>query len=349
MRFSGAAFIACFTSFSLMPNAFAALSNKRSNLRERRTNRELEDIMVDANPDFTGLLGMCQGDCDGDEDCQADLYCFQREQGNIVVPGCSGGEDDDTSSDYCIAFPMVEANPGFTAPFGRCQGHCLTDDDCKSDLSCFQRGRKEAVPGCDGGQEDSTPSNYCTNNLMSPTIPVDANPDFTGLLGMCQGDCDGDEDCQADLYCFQRAQGNIAVPGCSGGEDDDTSSDYCIAFPTVEANPGFTAPFGRCQGSCLTDDECKSDLSCFQRGSNENVPGCDGGQEDSTPSNYCTIKSSSDPIRAALAAFYVAADGDNWREDFPTNWGDIPLVPTCSLTAVSCSADGDITDLSLGK
>jgi hypothetical protein len=224
MRFSGAAFIACFASFSLMPNAFAALSkNKSSNLRERRTNHELDHFVVDANPNFTGLLGRCQGDCDDDDDCQVGLMCFQRLEGNIAVPGCDGGEEDDTRSDYCIPIPT-------------------------------------------------------TNSLM-----VEANRNFTIPLGRCRGDCDTDDECELDLVCFQRLVGNIAVPGCDGGLEDSTPSDYCIA----------------------------------------------------------------DPTRAVLAVLYDVANGINWFND--NNWGDTPLIPTCSLTDVTCSDDGKITRLELGK
>jgi len=47
--------------------------------------------------DFVGNgqnnLGLCQGDCDNDADCEGDLECFQRDS-NDPVPGCRGGEDD---------------------------------------------------------------------------------------------------------------------------------------------------------------------------------------------------------------------------------------------------------------
>lgn len=33
---------------------------------------------------------------------------------------------------------------------------------------------------------------------------------------------------------------------------------------------------GLCQGDCDTNDDCKEGLICFQRNSNEDVPGCAG-------------------------------------------------------------------------
>ena len=36
--------------------------------------------------------GLCEGDCDGDEQCKGDLKCFKRD-GYEKVPGCDGGND----------------------------------------------------------------------------------------------------------------------------------------------------------------------------------------------------------------------------------------------------------------
>ena len=46
-------------------------------------------------------LGLCQGDCDKDDDCKGSLVCFQRDA-RQDVPGCSGGTDDISKADYCI-------------------------------------------------------------------------------------------------------------------------------------------------------------------------------------------------------------------------------------------------------
>jgi 6-phosphogluconolactonase (cycloisomerase 2 family) len=47
-------------------------------------------------------LGKCQGDCDVDEECEGSLVCFQRDGGD-PVPGCLGGEDDESRTDYCVS------------------------------------------------------------------------------------------------------------------------------------------------------------------------------------------------------------------------------------------------------
>ena len=33
--------------------------------------------------------GVCEGDCDNDDDCEGDLICKQRDEGDSI-PGCSG-------------------------------------------------------------------------------------------------------------------------------------------------------------------------------------------------------------------------------------------------------------------
>jgi 6-phosphogluconolactonase (cycloisomerase 2 family) len=47
-------------------------------------------------------LGKCQGDCDVDEECDGELVCFHRD-GSDPVPGCLGGEEDRSRTDYCVS------------------------------------------------------------------------------------------------------------------------------------------------------------------------------------------------------------------------------------------------------
>jgi len=43
----------------------------------------------------------------------------------------------------------------------------------------------------------------------------------------CTGDCDNDNDCAGDLVCYQRDEYE-AVPGCIGGEQGASKTDYCV-------------------------------------------------------------------------------------------------------------------------
>ena len=47
-------------------------------------------------------LGECQGDCDSDADCEAGLYCYQRDNFD-PIPGCGG--TDASRTDYCVKIP----------------------------------------------------------------------------------------------------------------------------------------------------------------------------------------------------------------------------------------------------
>lgn len=77
-------------------------------------------------------------------------------------------------------------------------------------------------------------------------------------LKACQGDCDVNQDCGDGLKCYQRYNAYDRVPGCAGGERDDSLADYCVEMdaeldsvpadpipPTaapVRATPGPTKP-----------------------------------------------------------------------------------------------------------
>eukprot|EP00934_Nitzschia_sp_Nitz4_P001807 Nitzschia sp. Nitz4//scaffold177_size45885//17105//21005//NITZ4_007204-RA/size45885-augustus-gene-0.5-mRNA-1//-1//CDS//3329539052//1807//frame0 len=154
-------------------------------------------------------------------------------------------------------------------PMQLCQGDCDVDSDCDEGLYCFQRNMPyEVVPGCAGGDKDSSLTDYCTvivtpapsmapfedrvgTSVPAPIeIPTDSPTEsFTSAptipsvplkklgwtpleslkpLGRCEGDCDVDDDCQGNLVCYQRYLPNQAVPGCSGGEAESSLMDFCI-------------------------------------------------------------------------------------------------------------------------
>ena len=58
-------------------------------------------------PSFFVYFKMClrhnsKGDCDIDDDCDGNLVCFQREEGGGAVPGCVGGEEAVSRTDFCV-------------------------------------------------------------------------------------------------------------------------------------------------------------------------------------------------------------------------------------------------------
>ena len=124
----------------------------------------------------------CTGDCDRDSDCLGDLRCAQRRRSDGLeeVPGCSFLSGDPlkmTNHDFCFEPQVVE--PGFANYIGECgtdngylcgecEGHCVTDDDCKSGLVCKYRGEFKTVGGCVGGQ----PSDMLYNRRICVKAPT---------------------------------------------------------------------------------------------------------------------------------------------------------------------------------
>mmetsp|Transcript_23515 Transcript_23515/g.50036 ORF Transcript_23515/g.50036 Transcript_23515/m.50036 type:complete len:621 (+) Transcript_23515:131-1993(+) len=62
----------------------------------------------------------------------------------------------------------------------------------------------------------------------------------------------------------------------------------------VDPVPEDFFPLGLCVGDCDRDADCAEGLVCFQRGANDPVPFCYGGENDFTRTDYCTYPSFED-------------------------------------------------------
>ena len=82
--------------------------------------------------------------------------------------------------------------------------------------------------GTDQAGNDSEPFQSCQSSLWGYDDNWESWDEIS--LGLCQGDCDSDGDCQEGLICFQR-NGKEPVPGCGGG--GRSSWDYCTT-PTAQ-------------------------------------------------------------------------------------------------------------------
>ena len=135
------------------------------------------------------------------------------------------------------------------------------------------------------------------------------------------GKCTGDSECPGDMVCYERhesaiSNGNIKIPGCKH-DMGTTNTDYCYT-PLLKGNrpvydeervgvldaysPRYSGMIGgaRCEGHCEVDADCRGELICFLRTTNEAIPGCKGGK---SGWNYCI-----DP----LGSFPMAADATKW-------------------------------------
>ncbi|CAB9514038.1 receptor-like protein kinase [Seminavis robusta] len=100
--------------------------------------------------------GLCQGDCNSDNDCEDGLICYKRPGDDTsTVPGCSG--EGVPGSDYCIVFAdgtliIRDQQCSETNPCSTCEGDCDSDFECEDGLVCRERdvGTNDAVPGCLG-------------------------------------------------------------------------------------------------------------------------------------------------------------------------------------------------------
>ncbi len=137
------------------------------------------------------------------------------------MPGCIG--DALPTEDYCR--PDVPVTPAPTppvtppptlpptslqvvftdigdppSPLLECQGDCDDDTQCADDLVCFQRSGTEAVPGCPG--EASSGVDFCAVRATENTAWLkgdNGSPAENFPLGLCEGDCDSDANCQSGL------------------------------------------------------------------------------------------------------------------------------------------------------
>eukprot|EP00980_Cylindrotheca_fusiformis_P013668 scaffold3515_cov126-Cylindrotheca_fusiformis.AAC.17 len=259
--------------YSSIVAAFLLPSLASAKLGEtRQGNRQLQDeplVQIGVNPSST--LGRCEGDCDRDSDCESGLECFRVTEAYTVIPGCSGGAQDDSLFDYCVpsgaSLPSVrQVGLDPSSKLERCEGDCDRDSDCSgSDLFCFARtSANTEVPGCNGGGSDSSLYDFCVRKedippggspvsspVSSPTPnpspdPTrDPSPRVTQIgvnpsvpLERCEGDCDRDSDCvSSDLVCFARTAQYEEVPGCRGGSSDSSLYDYCVRKVDLSSVP----------------------------------------------------------------------------------------------------------------
>lgn len=244
----------------------------------------LEDFGFDGDPPRQFLpLQQCQGDCDQDSDCDRGLICFQRDRFD-EVPGCRG--DLAARTDFCVR--EEDYNGGTVRPQSISRPSFAPTPDPRCPFGAVAVSRQ--------GDDDEMPfAEYVGDN---------GEPEDLFPLGMCQGDCDSDWDCECGTFCKPRKR-NDPIPGCSINNETWTEidqKDFCIqsqfsdaptlspsvhpaSFAPVDlplamvvGNEGvpFTAfPLGACQADCDSDDDCKPGLRCEYRTYNELIDGCE--------------------------------------------------------------------------
>jgi hypothetical protein len=262
-------------------------------------------LLVQGYWDPEEKIAMCFGDCDSDFDCEDGLFCFHRDLDNMMeqeVPGCS--EDDNyhlnTTNSVCVS----ELPPGYQDPtmitlkgtrrrrtttntrklMGECGGDCDSNGDCNGNLVCYQRGRGDPVPGCPNKNLGTT-RDYC---VVPSKIGNSRNK-----LGLCEGDCDTNSDCESGLVCHQREAYEPIPNGCRGSLR--WSTDLCVRPGSGRVPDTQSNKLGLCGGDCDSDNDCRSGLVCHQREANEPFPeGCEGDSS-RWSTDYC-VRPGSDRV-----------------------------------------------------
>jgi hypothetical protein len=87
------------------------------------------------------------------------IFATTSVQYYVVADYLEGAQTDR----HLMALQAFGADPSERYPLAKCQGDCDLDSHCRGTLICFQRSRFEPVPGCEGGRNDRTPSDYCVD------------------------------------------------------------------------------------------------------------------------------------------------------------------------------------------
>jgi hypothetical protein len=232
-------------------------------------------------------------------------YCFRsssdrptRSPSTTVEPTSSPS----TSSTPTIVPVTAEPSPApklanltviASGPFGNCEGSCNNDSECELGLNCYKPAEGFSglsfVPSCSGFNFNG--DNFCITPPVGTLViagrddaPVSAFP-----LGICEGVCASDDDCEGLSECISRVSTEV-VRGCKGAGTPGVS--YCsnplaLTISGDDGLPESVFPLGLCEGDCDDDSECGDGLVCFERNRFDSIPGCVGAG--AFDKDYCIL------------------------------------------------------------
>ena len=200
----------------------------------------------------------CSNACTEDDDCPNSQWCFwvdcdlTSEANQFMVSGNAVMKEQSSQTQFQQP-EKVEEVVSCNAEVKRCPNGQFVGRAQQLNCDFYPcpapaPGSESSSGGDSGGgtataqQEDSpvaalsssggTSSSGSGTDLSgwgSKPLAHACSSDGAGNCGLCQGDCNSDDDCQDGLECFSRGQGEMtSVPGCiSGGEGDKPGMDYC--------------------------------------------------------------------------------------------------------------------------
>merc|ERR1719287_220191 len=202
MKFAGAAL--------LVPALLLDPTGRGAAAAAQRASGTLAVVGNGGRPARAYPLARCQGDCDGDDECQAGLKCFLREPGGPLPPGCPGrprhaGGTVDNGNDFCYDPAAAEDADATAADEATADAAAAADDEKPPNLFADEASTEE-----DDGVDDEDGAPHLLAVVGNNGRPARAFP-----LAECQGDCDDDGECQvraSAAFVFRtRPEGDAAV------------------------------------------------------------------------------------------------------------------------------------------
>ncbi len=251
-----------------------------------------------ATPFFSPAGGGGCVQCNTDQDCPPDLFCFvsrnvlenacvgcHRDDGGRGV-GCPAAEACDLSEffPFCVPDCRVQGQGCPAANYcsldaGTCIAGCLVDSDCQdAGAVCAVPGEPFGCFGCYGdagcppGEScNENPRGFgysCVPNCVDAGTACPANEMCNEQIGLCVPGCTGDGNCgDGSPVCDT----TIEPPICA---ECATVADCSSSMPGCLQTPSCPTCALKC-GACVSDVDCPAGLHCF----NETFCGCSDKSE----------------------------------------------------------------------
>lgn len=271
-------------------------------LRKREIQRHLVQIRsYGGNPlnEFRPL-GLCEGDCDEDNDCQGALICFQRGHNQAIPAGCEGGLEDNSRTDYCIhdlskSLSLAPSSGPSSAPSPGDEDEAPTSNSPSSSPSVSQEELAETPSLAPSSGPSSAPSPRVEDEIFTSEPSARPSPEPS--------------------LSFQPSE----LPTTPNHPLIEERPLWPIRF--FGRNPNDDKlPLGPCYGNCRSDDDCDDGLYCHPRGPYGPSPGCIDPELDGSNNQFCayleedpppTLQPTSDFFRLKL----YWQEGYDWQEE----------------------------------
>ena len=134
----------------------------------------------------------------------------QSSHTNAWMTYHGGSESNPLSATDMSTLKLRIPESSTSRPCTMCQGACKSDNQCQGNLKCVKHHGNKTVPGCFGPGLNGT--DYCYN-ISSKSNNTSAGSGEGGKTlkivgcstaapcGLCEGDCDSDDDCAGSLIC----------------------------------------------------------------------------------------------------------------------------------------------------